>query len=364
MFKSSTSQRQPILFAFALAASLALAGCKDRSSTRHEEGSQTTAASTEGTPSVLKTPPASEQDQTVYFLAADAAVSHQASQILLLQSLARASAGLGVQIMDAKGSKSAQTTQLQKVANLKPAAIIIEPVNAQDIAPDMQQTVASGVLLLSLDGQSPTTACSSALFVDQEKLGKRAGELVVNALTQKAKDEGSAAVTGRIVEFRGTDDSATCTARDRGFTAAIATQPGIVIVHDAPTNWSAKDTLTRFQDAVRLQKNFDVIYAHNDIIAQVASDAATAAGMREKIFIVGTDGLGGAGLGIEGLRANIIDATLYHPYLVDLAWRIIERHQTDPNFKPKARYEFETLVITSGVLDDLQRKGYPPAPPL
>ncbi|MCP5560231.1 MAG: substrate-binding domain-containing protein [Verrucomicrobiaceae bacterium] len=349
----------------ALSAALMLSSCGDNTS--DPEGT-TAAEHPEGQPPsqapILDGPQPTTQASTVFFLAADASVSHQASQILLLQSLARASSGLTLQIADARGNTATQATQLQQAASAKAAAIIIQPVNALDLASDMQQAKAGGALILSLDAQSPNTACDAILFANQETLGKKAGELIVGALTQKAKDEGQTTVSGRVVELRGTDESPSCTARDRGLNAALAAEPGVILVHDAPTHWNPKDTLDRFQEALRLQKNFDVIYAHDDIIAQAAAEAAVAAGIRENVFIVGTDGLGGEGLGIEALRNHHIDATFYQPYLVDLAWRIVERHQADPNFKPKPRYEFQTMLITPGTLDDLQRKGYPAAPAL
>ena len=356
----------------ALTVGLMVSGCGEKD--LGNKGQSSTEAASPGSPAPSPDPSQSAPpllgdrqktaalDRTIFFLAADAAVSHQASQILLLQTLARSSSGLGLQIADARGSKATQAAQLRQVAITQPAAIIILPVDAQDIAAEMQQARADGVLIISLDAASPDKACDTALFVNQESLGQKAGDLIVRALTQKAMDEGKTTVTGRVVELRGTDESPACTARDRGLNTALSAQPGIILVHDAPTNWSTKDTQVRVQDALRLQKTFDVIYAHNDIIAQAAAEAATTAGIRDSIFIVGTDGLGGEGLGIEALRNHRIDATFYQPYLVDLAWRIIERHRADPNFKPKPRYEFETMLITPGTLDDLQRKGYPPAP--
>ena len=181
--------------------------------------------------------------------------------------------------------------------------------------------------------------------------------LVVDALKRKAQDEGSPGVKGRVIQLQGDEKLPACRARSEGFTEAIKAEPGIVLVHDAATGWEKAGAILRFKEALRLQKGFDAVYAHNDIIALGASEASVEEKVRESLLIVGTDGVTGPGGGLEMLGKNAIDATVHQPLLVDFAWRLVERMLKDGGFKPKPAYEIEPVVFTPKNLDELRARG-------
>ena len=116
------------------------------------------------------------------------------------------------------------------------------------------------------------------------------------------------------------------------------------------------------QDAIRLQKQFDVVFAHNDAMALGAAEAAGE--MRENVLLIGVDGFMGADGGFTAVNNGDIDATIHQPLLVDLAWQIIRKKLAEPAFQPKPSYKLNPMAITPKDVDDIRRKGLPPLPKL
>ncbi len=298
-------------------------------------------------------------EQRVLLSLADAGLAYQRIQTSMLAGLARTTEGYELVARHAANDAARQSEQLLAAATSGVRAALIQPVDPAALEPVLSQLRQSGTIVIGLDRRLADRGCDTVVYCDQLKVGKMAGELVVAALRRKAGDEGRAQVTGRVVQLRGDDEDAACQARNDGFAAAIQAQPGIVLVHDAPARWNKADAVERIREAFRIQKTFDVIYAHNDLMALGASQACTEANRRQDILIVGTDGLGGPGAGLEMLRGSEIDATVHQPLLVDFAWKVVRKMNDDPAFKPKPAYELQPVVITPKNLNELTRQGYP-----
>ena len=184
----------------------------------------------------------------------------------------------------------------------------------------------------------------------------------MQALTRKAKDEGGTEPAGRVVELRGDESSAEAQARHEGFMDAVKKAPGVVLVHDAPAGWTVQGGKDRIREALRLQTRFDVIYAQSDAIAHGA--ASLLGDQRGQVMVIGTDGFRGDEGGWTLVMEGDIDASIYHPPLVDLAWQIIERRKAEPGFSPKPGYRVNAVVITPKNVEDFRQKGPPALPAL
>ena len=215
----------------------------------------------------------------------------------------------------------------------------------------------AGTFVMGLDASLNDGSCDTVVFCDQKKVGFMAGTVIVNALKRKATDGGATEVTGRVVQIQGDENHPCSRARNEGFLAALKAEPGVILVHDASANWSQADAGLQFKEAIRLQKNIDAVYAHNDIMALGVSDAAVELQIRDSLLIVGTDGIDGPGGGLEMLLKNQIDATVHQPLLTDFAWTVIAKMSKDPTFKPKASYEIEPVAFTPRNREELKAKG-------
>jgi ABC-type sugar transport system substrate-binding protein len=266
-------------------------------------------------------------------------------------------AGYKLTIHDAAGDGSKQIEQFRQAIAAKPVAIMVSPVDPAALAAVIVEASTAGIPVIGLDKRMLNEGCASIAYSEQRQVGRLAGQTVIEALKRKAAEEGTPEVTGRVLQLRGAEGDHASSEIAAGFSEALQASPGIIIVHDSPAEWNAEKATLRTNEAFRLQKNFDVIYAHNDAIAMGAAKAAEAAGQRENILIVGTDGLAGQKRGIELVRGGELDATIVQPALVDLALQIILKLRSDKTFKPKPSYDVQPVAIVPKNADETFRSG-------
>lgn len=282
---------------------------------------------------------------------------YQIVQSALLGDMVRATPGLGFRSDDAKGDSLTQAAQLREAISRRPQVIFVMPVEAPPLEPMLKEARGLGAQVIGLDPRIPEAAASFTVFCDQAKIAGVAANAIRDALKRKAADEGRADLAGRVVQLWAGEENAPSAARAAAFEKALAAQPGIVLVHDAPTGWERDAVTHRMREAFRLQKSFDIVYAHNDLTAALAADAAREAGQRESLFIVGTNALGGVEAGLDMVREGVIDASVHQPLLVDFAWRVSRRLVAESGFRPKPRYEIEPFFVSPKNLVEVLAKG-------
>ncbi len=286
----------------------------------------------------------------VLHCAANLADPFQKLQASLMQAAMPQIGGCRFKVMDGAGDPALQVGQLNEAAAQHPLFVIVSPLETHLTTGIMESMRNAGSVVIGLDERFGVGACTAVAFVDQKKLGRMAGELVVDALRRKAKDENQPHVSGRVVHLQGDTTSFSTKARSEGFREALKAEPGAIIVHEAPGGWSAEGGKARTEEALRLQHEFDVVFAHNDAMAAGASAALTTAQMRERVLIVGIDG------GLELVRNGTIDATLRQPMPMETAFDLIKRFVADKHFNPPPRTELEPEAVTPVNLDAVQAR--------
>lgn len=296
----------------------------------------------------------------VILLTANASRPYEIAQIQTLQRLVFSRPGLNFKTLDAAGDATRQAGQLDSCLTEKPIAIFITPVKADAVSAGVLNAVQSGVTVIGLGEAGAELKSSFSVTVDQAQLGRMAGEIANRALGQKSKEEGKTEVTGRVVEIRGDEKDSGSTKRHEAFVEELRKHPGIIIVHDTAGGWTREGGRDRAAEALRLQKQFDVLYAHNDSMALGASLAL--ADQRENILIIGTDGFRGDEGGFSLVNTGDIDASIHQPLLVEMGWKVLLRRLEDPDFLPKPSYRLAPTAITPKSLNDLRTHGLPPLP--
>ncbi|MBB5033468.1 substrate-binding domain-containing protein [Prosthecobacter vanneervenii] len=300
---------------------------------------------------------AKDERAEIRLLLSDARIAMQAFQRDGLSMLVGRRAGYQLTTSDAEGSSARQIEQFRQSIATKPAAIIVSPIDPAALAALIVEAKTQGIIVIGLDKRMLNEGCASIVYSDQRLMGRLAAETVVEALKRKAAEENRTDITGRIVQLRGAADSHTSSEMAEGFGEGLRSQPGIIIVHDAPADWNTEKATQRTAEAFKLQQSFDAIYAHSDAIAVGAAKAAETAGRRDNVFIIGTDGLSGQKRGLESVRDGEIDASVIQPALVDLALQIIAKLRTDKTFKPQPAYEIQPMVILPKNVEQCLRTG-------
>ena len=312
----------------------------------------------------LPPPAAAVQSWKVVLLSARGERVFENGQRVLLARLMAQDARFQLQVQDAAFSVETQVSQFRKALKEKPFAILIDALEAAPLKPEVDAALSSGVLVIGLGEASADLACSTLLMADQKKLGELAGGIAVRALLQKSQESGGTEAVGRVVEIRGDDESPQCQRRHEGFEAALRSAPGVILVHDAPGAWSLTSGRDRVVDALRLQQSFDIVYAHNDLMAFGAALALSEQKKRSDVMVIGTDGFRGREGGMTLVGDGEIDATLYQPLLVDFAWVLLRKKAENPAFTPKPHYDMPLRTILPKDLDDIRLNGLPPYPEL
>lgn len=291
----------------------------------------------------------------VRFLTAWGGRAYERQQRLLLDRLAAARPDLPVMVEEAQGLPGVQVEQLRKAVADQVAAVFLAPVQVTPgLKAEVARAVQAGIHVYGLGETAAPLPCTTVIATDERELGRVAGGIVLRALEAKRRAEGLAAPAGRVVEIRGDETSAACTARHEGFLEALKTAPGVLLVHDAPGGWTLEGGRDRAQDALRLQKTFDVLYAHDDAMALGAARALGE--LRERVLVLGTGGARGPEGGLALVSQAEIDATVVQPPLVDFAWALLTRQRAEPGFSPKPAYRLAPRPAQPKDVDALIRE--------
>jgi ABC-type sugar transport system substrate-binding protein len=134
----------------------------------------------------------------------------------------------------------------------------------------------------------------------------------------------------------------------------------VQIVHEAPTEWTARSAEPPMKDVLRLQPDFDILIGFNDLLA--SAGASLLKERRDEVLVIGMDGFKGSMGGLTMILEGRIDASIYQPPLVDLAFSIIVNRLKDDRFLPKTNYTLKPLLITPTKAEQYRVEGLPKAP--
>ena len=287
-----------------------------------------------------------EGENRIVCLLSDTRMPFQRAQIQLLQHLdARDGRHQGI-IEDAQGDPALQARQLAACQDSPPFALLLQPLDLTACLPALKALRLAGTRIVVLDA-TETSASAQAddffqLQCDPRSIGQMAAAHACAALAKRATDRSLSAPQGRILEIRGSDASDWCQLVHEGFVSELHRHPGIVLVHDAPADWDPALAKKRYAEAMRLQSPLDVVFAHDDFLAQAVHQAATQTNAREDLLIIGVNGFPGPEGGLRMLHQQEIDVTLRRPYLVDIAWQMVSA-APDPNPRPPKQVPAEVI---------------------
>ena len=286
------------------------------------------------------------------------------TRVRLLDHFSKSRSGVELIFSDARGDAARQASQIQAEIASHPFAFIVLTPALEHLASQLSAAVDEKEKVIVIGTSADAAHATSSIFVNEKKLGQVAGQLAVDSLKRKAEADSQPAIVGRVVELTGSDDSRISYERSAGFLEALSKQPGIRLVHQAATGWDEKQAQTAIADAVRLQKTFDVVFVHSDLLAKAASTALKTlqGNSREQMLFIGVDGSVGKDGGVDMVLKGDIDATIFNPPMVDLAWKILIRLLDEPAYHPKQTYELEPFAITPDNAPQISSRGVPSPP--
>ncbi len=281
--------------------SLILAACSGSAASSAPAASQA-APTTEASvaPTVAPSEPAKTLE--IAYLSFAVANSYDAPMLASAQAAA-ASGNAKLTVFDANLDPAAQTKQLQDAtASGKFDAIITQPLYGAGLVADVTAAISAGIAVGNIDqilGADNTTAeaqipglMANVAFVPSE-LGRKIGELVVTACTEKAANPCN---VGYIWSVKAAALDATL---KQAFDQATASHPEIKVVAEGESFYTT---------ALGLKASQDMLQAHPDLTLIVGADQAITGAVQAvgkdnngKIALIG---YGGGAIALQGIKSG------------------------------------------------------------
>jgi len=218
-------------------------------------------------------------------------------------------ATLGIQAdIYAVDSESDMQGQLQKFEDALGKGyqgIAFAPISPVNLIPTVVKANEKGIIVVNYDEKIDAAELKNAggylaafVTTDNEKIGEKAGQLIVDTLGEAG---------GNVAIIEGIAGNATSNARKLGVETILKAHPSIKIVGSQPGNWDRTKAMDVATNMMQSNPNLKAFYCCNDTMALGVLEAVSNAGKKDKIIVVGTDGVSEAVKSVAdgGLKATV-----------------------------------------------------------
>jgi ribose transport system substrate-binding protein len=240
----------------------------------------------------------------------------------------RAAAGtvsqFSVEFADAQQDNSRQVADVETFLTKKVDLLIISPNEATPLTSVVRKAYDSGIPVIVLDRKVDGDAYTTWIGADNVEIGRAAGKYVAEKLLPSG---------GKVGELRGLAGSTPAKERGDGFREAIAGK-NIDIIASADGDWLRDKGQAQADALFKAHPDIQVLYSHNDPMAEGAYLSAKSAGKDQQLKFIGIDALPIPSGGIKAVEQGRLSATFVYPTAgkeaVDAAKKILVDCQPVP----------------------------------
>ena len=226
-------------------------------------------------------------------------------------------------ISDAQQDNSTQVADVENFIVKEIDLLIISPNEAQPLTAVVEKAFQKNIPVIVVDRKILSENYTVFIGADNVKIGMEAGMFAAKLLNGK----------GKVVEISGLKGSTPAMERHDGFMKGIAGHPEIEIIYEQDGAWLRGKGHDIMENALQRLEKIDLVYGHNDPMAQGAYIAAKNAHREKEIFFIGIDGLPGAEGGAQAVLNSELNATFVYPTggkeAILCALRIMNKEQVD-----------------------------------
>jgi len=205
-------------------------------------------------------------------------------------------------IKDANDNNTQQIKDIQELIKEEIDLLIVSPNESEPITPIVEQVYNSGIPVIVIDRKISSEAYTAYVGADNFLIGKEAGIYAANLLNGN----------GKIIEIGGLPGSSPAVDRHNGFMESIGQFSKIEIIASESGEWNYSGSKEEMQKLLEKNMDFDLVFAHNDLMAKAAYEVVAEHGLNNKFFL-GIDGLYGEEGGISYVIDGKLDATFLYP---------------------------------------------------
>jgi ribose transport system substrate-binding protein len=229
-----------------------------------------------------------------------------------------------VEFTDAQQDNAKQVSDVENFLTKQIDLLIISPNEATPLTSVVAKAYNKGIPVIVLDRKVDGDAYTTWIGADNVEIGKTAGEYVAEKLLPNG---------GKVGEIRGLAGSTPAKERGDGFREGIKGK-NIEIVASLDGDWLRDKGQSQADAMFKAHPDIQVLYSHNDPMAEGAYLAAKAAGVEKNMKFIGIDGLPIPSGGLKAVEEGRLSATLIYPTAgkeaVDTAKKILVDCQDVP----------------------------------
>lgn len=249
----------------------------------------------------------SGENAVEYIIGVSQANMRETWRVALIDELEKETANnMDIQIIttDATSDVNKQKSDVERLKEYGMDLLIISPCDTKAMTEKIREIYDSGIPVIVMDRAIEGFDYTLYLGPDNIRIGKQAGDYVVNFLDGKA---------GTVLELSGNPMPIQSEERQSGFVSVMEEHLEIrrkeLLIPDESRD-TAYEVLMNQREEL---EGVDVIFGHNDHIALGAYEALEELGLEKQIAIVGSDGFEGKKEGIDLVMQEKIAATISCP---------------------------------------------------
>ena len=213
---------------------------------------------------------------------------------------------------DAAGSPEKQIQDIEALMASGIDLLIVSPDGSGDLDGELEE-VSEKIPVVMAGVGSKTDCYTSLIQADDEKIGRLAGEYILENLYEEGD---------RIMVIEGVDGSPISEKRRKGFLDAIQARiPQEKIVYDYG-DWLRDQAELRMKDYLVSHDQADIVFAFNDEMAYGAFLACQQYRAADGVHLIGVDGFEGESAGLNLVERGILDATIQSPDFGSMAYDV------------------------------------------
>jgi ribose transport system substrate-binding protein len=240
-----------------------------------------------------------------------------------------------VEFADAQQDNAKQVSDVENFLTKQIDLLIISPNEATPLTSVVAKAYNKGIPVVVLDRKVDGDAYTTWIGADNKEIGKTAGEFVAETLLPNG---------GKVGEIRGLAGATPAKERGDGFREGIEGK-NIEIIASSDGDWLREKGQAQADAMFKAHPDIQVLFSHNDPMAEGAYLAAKAAGLEKSMKFVGIDGLPIPSGGIKAVEQGRLSATLIYPTAGKEAVDTAKKLLIDCAEVPKTQ-TLETKLIT------------------
>lgn len=197
--------------------------------------------------------------------------------VTLVEGAQKAADAAGVELVvtDAGDDAAKQTNDVDDLISKKVSVLIVNPVDSDAIAPAVEDAIAAGIKVISVDRAVNGVDVDCQIASDNVKGAEMATEYLKSIVGEGAK----------VAELQGTTGASATIDRGKGFHNVA--DGSLDVVASQTASFDRAEGLTVMENIIQSNGDLKGVFAHNDEMALGAIEAIEASG--KDIKIVGFD---------------------------------------------------------------------------